>query len=64
MSFHPSPEAIDAAAQAYVDAVARRDAKTARQAAEDAYVPGGPSIDALEAQIREMRGLPPLANTA
>lgn len=60
----PSDAALDAAAQTYVDAVARRDALSPRDAATAAYVPGGPSIDQLETEIRAMRGLPPLANTA
>lgn len=54
----PSDAALDAAAQAFVDARARRDAKTPHQAALDAWRPGGPSVEDIEARIREMRGLP------
>jgi hypothetical protein len=54
----PSDEALDRAAQTYVDGHARQDARTPREAAEAAHVPGGPSIDELEARIRAARGLP------
>lgn len=50
----PSPAAIDEAAQALVDAVAQRDAKTPRLAAEDAHVPGGPSVEQLEIRAQRM----------
>lgn len=30
--------------------------RSPRESAEAAYVPGGPSLDELEARIREMRG--------
>lgn len=51
----PSDAALDEAAQVYVDALAVRDAKPPRQAAEDAYVPGGPSVEELERRIRAHR---------
>lgn len=56
----PCDAALDAAAQTYVDAVARRDALSPRDAATAAYVPGGPSVDEIEDDIRQMRGLAPL----
>lgn len=48
-------QAIDAAAQVLADVRARMAALTPRQAAEEAYVPGGPSVDDLEAKIQELR---------
>lgn len=32
--------------------------RSPREAAEAAYVPGGPSVEVIEARIRERRGLP------
>ena len=55
MTAHPSPAAIDEAAQILVDARAKRDALTPRQAAEAAHVPGRPSVDDLERLIRAQR---------
>lgn len=49
------PELARECAQILVDACARRDAMTPREAAEAAYSPGGPSIDELEQLIREDR---------
>lgn len=45
--------AIRAAAEALVDAVAERAARTPREAAEAAYYPGHPlgSVEAIEAEI-------------
>jgi len=40
------------------------DERTPREAAEAAWVPGGPSVSELETRIRERRGLPPLNRTA
>lgn len=48
-------EAIAAAAQVLVDARARIAALTPRQAATAAYVPGGPSVDELEAKVLRLR---------
>lgn len=48
-------EAIAAAGRALADAIARRDALPPRAAAEEAHVPGGPSIDELEQRIRARR---------
>lgn len=49
--------AIRAAADALVDAVAERAARTPREAAEAAYYPGHPlgSVDAIEAEIVRRR---------
>ncbi|MFF9088596.1 hypothetical protein ACF1BE_19630 [Streptomyces sp. NPDC014991] len=49
--------AIRAAAQALVDAVAERAARTPRAAAEAAYYPGHPlgSVEAIEAEIIRRR---------
>jgi hypothetical protein len=37
---------------------AAQDDRTPREAAEAAYVPGGPDLDWLESEIRRRRGLP------
>ena len=49
--------AIRAAAEALVDAVAERAARTPREAAEAAYYPGHPlgTVDAIEAEIIRRR---------
>ena len=47
-------QAIDGAAQILADARARLATLTPRQAAEEAYVPGGPSVDELETRIRAL----------
>lgn len=59
----PPVQSLDEAAQLFVDARARRDSLPPREAAEEAFVPGGPSVDEIEAQIRRLRGLP-LRDTA
>lgn len=51
----PWSECLADAARALQAARARRDALPARQAAEEAYLPGGPSVADLEAQIRAHR---------
>ncbi|MEV5911112.1 hypothetical protein AB0M00_19690 [Streptomyces chartreusis] len=50
-------EAIRAAAEVLVDAVAERAARTPREAAEAAHYPGHPlgSVDAIEAEIIRRR---------
>ncbi|WP_263251617.1 hypothetical protein [Saccharopolyspora rosea] len=53
-------EAIKAAGEVLARARAERDALPPRQAAERAHYRGGPPIEEIERQIREMRGLPPL----
>lgn len=61
MTAHPLPAAdreqhFDEAAQVLVDACARRDAMSPREAAEAAHSPGDPlSVDDLEQLIREQR---------
>ncbi|MEV8124061.1 hypothetical protein AB0P07_08100 [Streptomyces sp. NPDC085944] len=49
--------AVRAAAEALVDAVAERAARTPREAAEAAYYPGHPlgTVAAIEAEIRRRR---------
>ncbi|WP_327162054.1 hypothetical protein [Streptomyces zaomyceticus] len=49
--------AVRAAAQALIDAVAERAARTPRQAAEAAFYPGHPlgSVEAIEAEIVRRR---------
>lgn len=49
--------AVRAAADALVDAVAERAARSPREAAEAAYYPGHPlgSVDAIEAEITRRR---------
>lgn len=51
------PMAVRAAAQALIDAVAERAARTPRQAAEAAFYPGHPlgSVEAIEAEIVRRR---------
>lgn len=48
-------EAIAGAARTWAAACARQAALSPRQAAEEAYVPGGPSVAELEARIRARR---------
>jgi hypothetical protein len=48
-------EAIAAAGRVLANARARQGALTPREAAEEAYVPGGPPVDELEARIRRRR---------
>lgn len=51
-------DAVTAAAQILTDVRARMATLTPRQAAVEAYVPGGPSIDELETRIRALRAQP------
>ncbi|MFF7130049.1 hypothetical protein [Streptomyces sp. NPDC008240] len=53
----PQARAIAAAAEALVDAVAERAARTPREAAEAAFYPGHPlgSVEAIEAEIIRRR---------
>lgn len=53
----PQTRAIAAAAEALVDAVAERAARTPREAAEAAFYPGHPlgSVEAIEAEIIRRR---------
>lgn len=48
-------ESIAAAGRALADAISRRDSLSPHQAALEAYVPGGPSVDELEDRIRRRR---------
>lgn len=48
-------DCIAAAGRALAAGRARRDSLSPRQAAEEAYVPGGPSVEQLEARIRAQR---------
>jgi len=48
-------ECITAAARVWADTCARQAALTPRQAAIEAYQPGGPSVDELEQRIRTWR---------
>ena len=52
-------EAIAAAGRVLADGIAEQLSRTPNEAAEAAYVPGGPSVDELEDRIRAQRGLPP-----
>lgn len=54
-------QAIAEAGRIFAIARAERDALPPRLAAEAAYQAGGPSVDEIERQIREMRGLPAVA---
>ncbi|HVK20442.1 MAG TPA: hypothetical protein VM677_03695 [Actinokineospora sp.] len=51
-------QAITAAGRILALARAERDSLPPRLAAEAAHYAGGPSVDEIERQIREMRGLP------
>ena len=59
----PSPAAIAAAGEALAAAWERFDSMTPAEAARAAYMPGGPSVEELEARIRELRGLPEAGST-
>lgn len=48
-------ECITAAARALADGCARQALLSPRQAAREAWQPGGPSVDELEARIRARR---------
>ncbi|GAA2298546.1 hypothetical protein GCM10010402_66470 [Actinomadura luteofluorescens] len=51
----PRAEAIEGAAQILADVRARLATLSPRQGAEEAYVPGGPTVDELETRIRALR---------
>jgi hypothetical protein len=53
-------EVIARAGRIWAQACARQAALTPREAAEEAYRPGGPSVDELERRIQAERDLPPL----
>lgn len=48
-------EALAAAGRAHAAAIVRRDSLDPLQAAREAYEPGGPSVEELEARIRAQR---------
>jgi hypothetical protein len=48
-------QAIRNAARVLAFACEEMDAKTPEQVARDAYIPGGPSLEALEAKCRQQR---------
>jgi hypothetical protein len=48
-------DAIAAAARIWADTCARQAALTPRQAAIEAYQPGGPSVEEIEQRIRARR---------
>lgn len=48
-------ECLEEAGRRYAAACARQSALSPRQAAEEAHRPGGPTVDELEARIREQR---------
>lgn len=48
-------DCIAAAGRALAAGVARRDSLSPRAAAEEAHVPGGPSVEELEQRIRDRR---------
>lgn len=48
-------ELLDAAARIWVDTCARMALLTPREAAREAYQPGGPSVEELEVRIRARR---------
>jgi hypothetical protein len=53
-------EAIRRAGKVWAAACARQDAQSPREAAEEAFRPGGLTVDQIEDKIRARRGLPPL----
>lgn len=53
-------DVIADAGRVWARACARMAALTPREQAEEAYRPGGPSVDELEARIRAQRGMPAL----
>lgn len=55
MSTAPSEEALERAGRIWAAGCARQAALSPREAAEEAYVPGGPSLAELEAAIRAER---------
>ena len=48
-------EAFTAAARIWAEGRARRDSLTPEQAAREAYVPGGPSVEEIAELIRQQR---------
>lgn len=56
----PSSEAIERAGRTLANGRRAMAQMTAREQAEAAYTPTGPSVDDLEDRIRADRGLPPL----
>jgi len=57
-------QAVQEAGAALARARAAQAELTPRQAAEAAFLPGGPSVDELEARIRARRGLSPLKRSS
>lgn len=55
---------LDAAARVLAEGCAAQDARTPREAAEAAWIPGGPPVDELEQTIRADRRTPALRDTA
>ncbi|GIH76172.1 hypothetical protein [Planobispora longispora] len=55
MSAVPFDQALTEAAQIFADARRRRDSLTPEQAAAEAYVPGGRSVEELTELIRAQR---------
>ena len=57
-------DAIAAAGRVWASVCARQDSLSPRQAAEEAYRPGGPSVDELERRIaaRRQAAATPLAS--
>lgn len=51
-------EAFEEAGRIWAAGCARQAALSPREAAEEAYVPGGPSVDDIETAIRVERALP------
>lgn len=55
MSVSMRDQAISAAGQALADALDRLRSRDPREAARAAWVPGGPTVDQIEARIRAQR---------
>lgn len=55
MATRTREEAIRAAAHVLAYACWEMDQKTPEQVARDAYTPGGPSLEELEAKVRQQR---------
>lgn len=58
MSVSSREQAITTAGEAFLDALERLESREPRAAARAAWVPGGPSVDELEALIRAHRSHP------
>lgn len=58
MSVSTREQAITAAGGAFADALDRLRSRDPRDAARAAWVPGGPSVDQIEARIRARREAP------